>query len=116
VDPVAASRFGALLETFVVTEVLKQMGWATQEATAYHYRTADGTEVDLVLETLDGRVAAIEVKAGSRVTAAATRGLAHLRDRLGDRFVAGVLLTTGSQAQRLGDRLAVAPVAALWGG
>lgn len=114
VDPAAASRFGALLETFVVTEILKQLGWAAQAATPYHYRTADGTEVDLVLETLDGRVAAIEVKAGSRATAAAMRGLTHLRDHLGDRFVAGVLLTTGGHAQRLGDRLAVAPVETLW--
>ncbi|MGH3994589.1 MAG: DUF4143 domain-containing protein, partial [Pseudonocardiaceae bacterium] len=59
VDPAAASRFGALLETFVVTEVLKQAGWASEPVSAYHYRTADGVEVDLVLETADGRVAAI---------------------------------------------------------
>lgn len=114
VDPAAVSQFGALLETFVVTEVLKQMGWASQLATAYHYRTTDGVEVALVLEALDGRVTAAEVKAGSRVNAASTRGLVHLRDRLGERFVAGVVLTTGGQAQRLGDRLAVAPVDMLW--
>lgn len=45
VDPAAASRFGALLETFVVTEVLKQAGWALELVSAYHYRTADGVEV-----------------------------------------------------------------------
>ncbi len=114
VDPAAASRFGALLETFVVMEVIKQLGWAEQPATAYHYRTADGIEVDLVLEAADGRVAAVEVKAGGRVTQRATAGLTHLRDRLGERFVAGIVLTTGSQAQRIGDRLATAPVDTLW--
>lgn len=116
VDPDAATRFGALLETFVVTEVLKQSGWAAQPASAHHYRTTDGYEVDLVLETPDGRVAGIEVKAGSRATPGATRGLARLRDDCGERFVAGILLTTGSQAQYLGDRLAVAPVDSLWRG
>jgi hypothetical protein len=45
VDPAAASCFGALLETFVVTEVLKQAGWASEHVSAYHYRTADGIEV-----------------------------------------------------------------------
>ncbi|MGH3979692.1 MAG: ATP-binding protein [Pseudonocardiaceae bacterium] len=114
VDPAAASRFGALLETFVVTEVLKQAGWAAEAVSAYHYRTADGVEVDLVLEAADGRVVAVEIKAGSQVTASAMRDLAQLRDRLGARFTAGVLLTSGSQAQRVGDRLSVAPVDILW--
>jgi len=113
-DPAAVTRFGALLETFVVTEIIKQLGWSTTSAVPYHFRTARGVEVDLVLEAADGRVCAVEVKAGSVATESATSGLSYLRDRLGERFVAGLLLTTGSQAQRLGDRLAVAPVDVLW--
>lgn len=113
-DPVGASRFGALLETFVVNEVLRQMGWTSQEVQPYHFRTADGLEVDLVLEAADGTVAAVEVKAGAQVTPASTVGLTYLRDRLGDRFVAGVLLNTSQHAQQLGDRLAVAPLDSLW--
>jgi predicted AAA+ superfamily ATPase len=114
IDPAGAARFSVLLETFVVTEVVKQLGWSATVARPFHYRTADGIEVDLVLEAANGRVAAIEVKAGSRLTAEATHGLVHLRDRLGDRFVAGLVLNTGSQAQRVGDRLSVAPVDQLW--
>ncbi|MGQ0575204.1 MAG: ATP-binding protein [Pseudonocardia sp.] len=113
-DPAGAAAFGALLETFVVTEVVKQLGWAETAAVPHHYRTPDGVEVDLVLEATDGRVVAIEVKAAPGISPGATRGLAHLRDRLGDRFVAGLVLSTGDQAQRIGDRLAVAPVSALW--
>lgn len=113
-DPAGAARFGALLETFVVTEVVKQLGWSSTLARPFHYRTPDGVEVDLVLEAADGRVAAIEVKAGSRLTSTATRGLVHLRDRLGDRFVAGLVLNSGTHSQRLGDRLCVAPVDQLW--
>jgi len=113
-DPAAVTRFGALLETFVVTEIIKQLGWSATSAAPYHFRTAKGVEVDLVLEAADGRVCAVEAKAGSVATGSALSGLSYLRDRLGDRFVAGLLLTTGSQAQRLGDRLAVAPVDVLW--
>lgn len=113
-DPDGATRFGALLETFVVTEVIKQLGWSTTAARPFHYRTTTGIEVDLVLETNDGRVVAIEVKAGSGLPPTATRGLAHLRDQLGARFVAGLVLNTGEHAQQLGDRLAVAPVDELW--
>jgi predicted AAA+ superfamily ATPase len=114
VDPNAASRFGALLETFVVTEVLKQIGWSSRQVDAFHFRTNDGVEVDLVLEAADGQVCAIEVKATGGLSQGATRGLEYLRDRLGDRFVTGVVLTLGDQAQRIGDRLAVAPIDALW--
>jgi predicted AAA+ superfamily ATPase len=114
VDPAAVSRFGALLETFVVTEVIKQLGWASQHVDAFHFRTNDGVEVDLVLEAMDGQVCAIEVKAAGGLTPGATRGLEYLRDRLAERFVAGLVLTMGSQAQRIGDRLAVAPIDTLW--
>lgn len=114
IDPAAATRFGALLETFVVTEVLKQLGWAELAVEASHFRTSDGVEVDLVLEAADGRIAAVEVKAGGQAGAGTTRGLVHMRDRLGDRFVAGLVLTTGPEAQSIGDRLAVAPVDTLW--
>ncbi|MDN5747322.1 MAG: hypothetical protein L0H64_02135 [Pseudonocardia sp.] len=68
----------------------------------------------MVLEAADGRVAAIEVKAAPGLPAGSTRGLAYLRDRLGDRFVAGLVLNTGDDAQRIGDRLQVAPVRSLW--
>lgn len=71
-------------------------------------------KVDLVLEAPDGRVVAIEVKASGQLGSTATRGLVHLRNRLGDRFVVGLVLNTGDQAQRIGDRLAVAPLEALW--
>lgn len=113
-DPVGAAKFGPLLETFVITEVIKQLGWSSVSARPYHFRTAQGVEVDLVLEADDGQVVAIEVKAGSALTSASSRGLQHLRDQLGDRFVAGWVLNTGPQAQRIGDRLAVAPVDELW--
>jgi len=104
------------METFVVTEVVKQLGWSDTVAEPSHSRTTDGVEVDLVLEARDGRVAAVEVKASASVSSGATRGLRQLRDRLGSRFVAGLVLTTGRQAQRIDDRIAVAPVDELWTG
>jgi uncharacterized protein len=113
-DPSGAARFGPLLETFVVTEVVKQLGWSSVAARPFHYRTSDGVEVDLVLEAPDGRVAGIEVKAGSALASGSITGLRHLRDHLGDRFVAGLVVNTGSQAQQVDDRIWVSPVNGLW--
>jgi uncharacterized protein len=113
-DPAGAARFGPLLETFVVTEVVKQLGWSSVAAQPFHYRTSDGVEVDLVLEAPDGRVVGIEIKAGSALTPGSTRGLRHLRDHLGDRFAAGLVVNTGSHVQQVDDRIWVAPVNGLW--
>ena len=42
------------------------------------------------------------------------RGLRHLRDKLGERFKAGVLLHTGRSMVPFGDRLAAVPLCGLW--
>ncbi len=86
------TEFGHLVETFAAGEILKQVSWSKEAVTAAYFRTQDGDEVDLVLETSDGRVAGFEVKAGSRVQAADLNELRLLRDRLGERFIAGFLL------------------------
>ncbi len=55
---------GALFETFVVSECLKQRFNAGQSADLYFWRDSAGHEVDLLYETPQG-MQAIEVKSGS---------------------------------------------------
>lgn len=108
------AAFGPLLESFVVAELSKQRGWATERVELFHFRDRDGREVDLVAEGRDGRIVAVEVKAAIDVDERDARGLAYLRDKMGDRFVAGVVLHLGRRPQPLGDRLTALPVSALW--
>jgi len=113
-DPAVLTEFGHLLETFVVGEVRKQASWLDEPVTLGHWRTSDGAEVDLVAEFDDGQVVAFEVKAGERATAPAFVGLRQLRDALGPRFRAGVVLTTGRRSYTYADRLHVMPIDRLW--
>jgi predicted AAA+ superfamily ATPase len=113
-DPAALSDFGHLLETFVVGELRKQSSWLDAQVTLGHWRTSDGTEVDLVVEHDDGTVVAFEVKSSERAPAAAFRGLEQLRNSLGTRFGAGVVLTTGRRSYTYADRLHAMPVDRLW--
>lgn len=55
---------GALFETLVVSECIKQRFHAGQSADLYFWRDSAGHEVDLVFETQSG-VQAIEIKSGS---------------------------------------------------
>lgn len=113
-DPQSLSSFGHLLETFVVGELRKQASWLEEGATLGHWRTSDGVEVDLVMERPDGSILAFEVKANERAPGSDFKGLQQLRDLTGDRFVAGVVFTTGPRSYTYEDRLHVLPVDRLW--
>jgi uncharacterized protein len=54
------------------------------------------------------------VRAGSRVQDADLSGLRLLRDRLGERFIAGFLLNLGELAYRKEERIMVMPLSGLW--
>lgn len=57
---------------------------------------------------------AIEVKASSTLRRSFFRHLEFLRDELGERFLAGIVLSTAPEPARFGDRMWGLPVAALW--
>lgn len=113
-NPAILTEFGHLVETFAVGEILKQVSWSDEVTTASHFRTEAGDEVDLILETWDGRVAGFEIKAGTRIKEPDLNGLRLLRDRLGDRFVGGFVLNLGELAYRKEDKIAIMPLCALW--
>ncbi|MFQ5740443.1 MAG: ATP-binding protein, partial [Acidobacteriota bacterium] len=105
---------GALLENFVTMELQKQAGWSRAKVRQFHFRTASGREVDLVLENEAGRLVGIEVKASASVRAADFRGLETLREVARERFYRGVVLYAGREALPFGKRLHAIPISALW--
>lgn len=104
---------GGILENFVVMELKKQAGWSTVRVQDFHFR-ADTTEVDIILEGPAGRVVALEIKHANTVGAQDFKALKELRDKLGDRFIRGIVLYTGSQVIPFGDKLFAVPIPALW--
>jgi predicted AAA+ superfamily ATPase len=109
----ALTELGHLLETFVVGEVCRQLDWLDAPVQRGHWRTHDGEEVDLVLEREDGRIAALEVKASSRVASGELRSLRRLRNRLGGQCLGGVVLYTGARSYTA-DGIHVVPISRLW--
>lgn len=106
---------GALLETFVVTEIRKDLGWAETRARMYHFRSSDGRrEVDIVIEDARGRIVGVEVRATSTPGGSDFEGLHSLRDLAGDRFRRGVVLHLGDAALPFGDQLEAVPLSSLW--
>jgi len=114
---IAAERgpFGALLETFVLAEVLKLASWSGEPFEFFHFRDKEQNEVDVVLEHAEGSLIGLEVKAAATVTAADFGGLRKLAAAAGKRFAAGYVLYDHDQVVPFGDKLWAVPLSALWG-
>jgi uncharacterized protein len=105
---------GAILESFVFSEVLKLMTASDLRLTPHHFRDRDMREVDIVMERDDGMIVGIEVKASATVKVSDFSGLRALAEACGERFSFGVVLYDSAEVVPFGDRLAAAPLSCLW--
>lgn len=116
--PPTSPMTGPLLESFVVNEIKKQLSTSGVAISLGHYREKQAREIALMLERQDGAVLAIEVKATGSPTLSQLKHVAWMRDKLDlvdkECFKAGILLHTGTQCFKVGDRLHLLPIAALW--
>lgn len=106
--------YGHAVENFVASELRKLLSFSDMRADLFHFRTADGKEVDFVLERPDGSVAGVEVKASKRVVSADFKGMEALRALTKDDFVCGVVLYSGEEVIPFGERFLAVPISALW--
>jgi len=104
---------GKVLENFVAMELLRLADWADTDTRLYHYRQGR-EEIDLILESRAGDIAAIEVKAIATVRPRDYAAIAKLRDARGTHFKAGIVVYAGQQTVPLGDRMWAVPVSGLW--
>jgi predicted AAA+ superfamily ATPase len=100
---------GALFETHVVLDTLKQLQRVSPPPRAWHWRSHSGAEVDLLLER-DGMVVPIEIKSSARVTRGDARGILAFRDTYpGVRHGPGVILAAVEHAEPVGDNVIALP-------
>jgi uncharacterized protein len=103
---------GALFESLVTLSV--RVYAQAAEAEVLHLRTGSGEhEVDLIVRRGDGRVVAIEVKLARSIDDHDLRHLHWLGSRVGDELLDAVVITTGAEAYRRQDGVAVVPAALL---
>ncbi len=107
---------GSVLDTFVASQLRPEVAVSESRPRLFHLRTEQGRqEVDLVAELGGGDVIGIEIKADSAPRPGRDdKGLIWMRDRLGTRFVAGIVFHTGPRPYSLGDRMMAVPISALW--
>jgi predicted AAA+ superfamily ATPase len=107
-------RFGHLLESYVVEQLIAQAGWTDPDLRFWHYRDKDQVEVDLVI-TRGRQTWGVEVKASATVSPSDGNGLRRLADQCGKDFQGGVLFYSGTSTLPLADpRFLAVPLARLW--
>jgi len=104
---------GRLVETLLVTDLVRQSSWLSDPPSCYHWRYKNRDEVDLILEDSAGRAVCVEAKAAENVTAKDFRGIDAFRERHPEAFHRGFVFYSGRSVQPFGsDRWAI-PFAAL---
>lgn len=106
---------GNVFDTFSVAQIRPEVFHSLKSATMFHLRTAGGRhEVDLIVKLENNRLLAFEFKAGTAPTVSDAKHLAWLREEIGERLIAGVVLHAGSSIYQLGDRIYAIPLSAFW--
>jgi predicted AAA+ superfamily ATPase len=111
--PRDGTLLGALFESLVTLSVRVHAQAAEAERVS-HLRTHSGEhEVDLIVERGDGRIVAIEVKLTRVVEEGHLSHLKWLAERVGADLLEAVVITTGNEAYRRPDGIAVVPASLL---
>jgi len=108
------SLLGRIIETFVVSQLRAELTATGSPWRLFHLRQRDGRhEVDLIAERADG-IIGIEIKATSAPSGTDARHLRWLADEVGESFLGGAVLHTGSHVFELDHRITAVPIRSIW--
>jgi hypothetical protein len=103
---------GAILETAVVSEIVRVLTHRGQEPQVYFWRTSTGTEVDLVVDT-GTELIPVEIKLSATPNPGMARGIETFRSDLGTGVAKGYVVHPGDVMLPLGPEAVAWPFAAL---
>ena len=102
---------GAIFETFVFSELQKDIAYSDTSIDMYHYRTSDKKEIDFILK--DGqKTVAIEVKSSSTIQKSDFKHIIDFQNR-SEEEVIGVIFYTGDYTIELSENLVAIPMSFL---
>lgn len=102
-------RLGAIFETWAINYIHQQFATLAIPPNAYHFRTAGGAEVDLILER-NGKLYPIEMKCKTHLTKRDLSGSKAFRETYSKNDVMpGLIIYAGSEPYRLDDMTLAIP-------
>jgi uncharacterized protein len=105
----AGPMAGPILETAVLSEILKTLTHRGHDARIHFWRTASGSEVDMVVEAAD-RLVPIEVKLSATPKPAFAKAIKRFRQDLGPKVMPGYVIHPGEIRLPLGSDVTALPL------
>lgn len=106
---------GNLFDTFSVAQIRPEVFHNFNSAKMFHLRTNGGRhEVDLIVKLENNKILAFEFKAGSSPTNSDAKHLKWLKEEIGEKLIAGIVLHAGSSIYELEDRIYAIPLSSFW--
>lgn len=102
-------RWGELLETFVFSEVYKEIKDLSKKIPIYFWRTSNGAEVDFVLE-VGNRLYPIEVKSSIKVDHLMLRGLKSFIESYKSKVLFGIVFYRGEKVRYIEKNILAIPL------
>jgi uncharacterized protein len=103
---------GAIMETAVLSEIIKTLTHRGIDPQVYFWRTVAGTEVDIVVEA-DAKLVPIEVKLSATPRAAMASAVKTFQKDFGDKVLAGYVVHPGDITLPLGPGVTALPFSKL---
>ena len=103
---------GAIMETAVLSEIIKTLLHRGEEPTVYFWRTSAGNEVDILVQS-QGKLVPIEVKLSGTPNVNMAKGIQAFRDDMGARAARGYVVHPGRMRLPLAPSIEAIPFAEL---
>ena len=104
----ASPMFGAIFETFVVSEIKKHINASGLNVNFYHWRTNSSAEVDLIIEK-NGFLYPIEIKSKSNLNAYDARGLKSFRNTYKSKCKDSLIIYAGKELYKISENITAVP-------
>ena len=99
---------GPIMETAVLSEIVKTLTHRGQDPQIYFWRTSAGTEVDIVIET-GNKLVPIEVKLSATPRPSMAASIKTFREDFGDKAIPGYVVHPGHVRLPLGSNVTALP-------
>lgn len=99
---------GALMESIVLVEIVKHYMHKGEQQPVWFWRTAAGSEVDIVIES-GGKLYALEIKLSSTSNPAHATGIHEFARLFGERAASGYVIHPGDVRLPLGSGVTAIP-------
>jgi len=103
---------GAIMETAVLSEIVKTLSHQGIDPQVYFWRTVAGTEVDIIVEA-EGRFVPIEVKHSATPHPAMAKAIKIFQKDMGDKAMPGYVVHPGEITLPLGSGVTALPFSSL---